>query len=127
MDKYNHEGHEEDISKKARCSRNTVSHIKNGRAHLWLKEKYPDLYVEAISKKKQNKLSRVSILKAFSLLSKTSLNQELISKKARCSKTTIGMMKTGKRYIWLKDLYPNLYNKMLNRTIIRKYPFKKKQ
>lgn len=60
------------------------------------------------------KFTKLQILRVFSLLYKGKYSVKDIEEKTKVTKSTIRDISNSKTHIWLKDLYPLQYNKMLS-------------
>lgn len=71
-----------------------------------------------------SKYSKMQILRVFILLAKTDLSQLEIAKKVRCNKSLPNDIKNKRIHLWLKEDYPILYQKMIERTNYNKLTHK---
>lgn len=66
-----------------------------------------------------SKYSKMQILRVFSLLYRTDLQQAVIARKVDVSYFLVVDIKAGKNHVWLREQYPEQYKIMLKRATYR--------
>lgn len=92
-----------------------ISWIKEfDSVNLGLNVAYGGSYITRGTVGPKNKYSKITILKAFSMLYRTLHTMQYISNRTGISINMLSHISTGACHVWLKEAYPNQYDNMLH-------------